>query len=168
MIKFSNISSAYNEYLDMLYSYSLYLGFDEQIAMDAIHDVFYKLCTRHSSLDEISNLKSYLFRSLRNRLIDIKRTNREDIGFFNSEDETYEILPFQLHITIEDELIMKEDAEEISQKIKNLLNQLTDRQREAIYLRYIKEMSYEEIAKIMHISIEACRNLISKAISRMK
>lgn len=168
MIQFSNIASTYNEYLDTLYSYALHLGFDEQTAMDAIHDVFYKLCTHHSSLNEINNLKSYLFRSLRNRLIDIKRINREDTTPFTGQDDGSEALPFQLHVTIEDELIMKEDAEEIRLKIENVLNRLTDRQREIVYLRYIREQSYEEIAEIMQISVAACRNLISKSITKLK
>ena len=166
MIQFSNIAYTYNEYLDTLYSYALHLGFDEQTAMDAIHDVFYKLCTHHSSLNEINNLKSYLFRSLRNRLIDIKRINREDTA--PPQDEIKDVLPFQLHVTIEDELIMKEDAEEIRLKVENVLNRLTDRQREIVYLRYIREQSYEEIAEIMQISVAACRNLISKSISKLK
>lgn len=168
MIQFSNIASTYNEYLDTLYSYALHLGFDEQTAMDAIHDVFYKLCTHHSSLNEINNLKSYLFRSLRNRLIDIKRINRENTAPFTGQDDVSEVLPFQLHVTIEDELIMKEDAEEIRLKVENVLNRLTDRQREIVYLRYIREQSYEEIAEIMQISVAACRNLISKSISKLK
>ncbi len=168
MIQFSNIASTYNEYLDTLYSYALHLGFDDPTAMDAIHDVFYKLCTHHSSLNEISNLKSYLFRSLRNRLIDIRRTNRENTIPLALQDEIQDILPFQLHATIEDELIMKEDAEEIRQKVENVLNRLTNRQREIIYLRYIQEQSYEEIAEIMHISVESGRNLISKTLTKLK
>lgn len=168
MIQFPNIASTYNEYLDSLYSYALHLGFDEQTAMDAIHDIFYKLCTHHSSLNEINNLKSYLFRSLRNRLIDIKRINRGDTTPLTMQEGVKEVLPFQLHVTIEDELIMKEDAEEIRQKVEKVLNQLTDRQREIVYLRYIREHSYEEIAGIMQISLAACRNLISKSITKLK
>lgn len=168
MIQFSNIAYTYNEYLDSLYSYALHLGFDEQTAMDAIHDIFYKLCIHHSSLNEIDNLKSYLFRSLRNRLIDIKRTNREDTTPFTSQYDVQEALSFQLYVTVEDELIMEEDAEEIRLKVEKVLNQLTDRQREIVYLRYIKEQSYEEIAEIMQISVAACRNLISKSINRLK
>lgn len=168
MIRFSNIASTYNEYLDTLYSYALHLGFDEQTAMDAIHDVFYKLCIHHSSLNEINNLKSYLFRALRNRLIDMRRINREDSAPFTTQDEIEESLSFQLYVTIEDELIMKEDAEEIRQKVENVLDRLTDRQREIVYLRYIREQSYEEIAEIMQISVAACRNLISKSITKLK
>lgn len=168
MIQFSNIALTYNEYLDSLYSYAVYLGFDEQTAMDAIHDVFYKLCIQYSSLNEINNLKPYLFKSLRNRLIDIKRTSREDISPFTNHHDLQETLPFQLNVTVEDELIMEENAKEIRLKVEEVLNRLTNRQREIVYLRYIKEQSYEEIAEIMQISVAACRNLISKSIGKLK
>jgi RNA polymerase sigma factor (sigma-70 family) len=148
MIQFSNIASTYNEYLDTLYSYALHLGFDEQTAMDAIHDVFYKLCTHHSSLNEINNLKSYLFRSLRNRLIDIKRINRENTTPFTGQDDVSEVLPFQLHITIEDELIMKEDAEEIRLRVENVLNRLTDRQREIVYFAISRNRVMKKLQKL--------------------
>lgn len=167
-IKFSHIASTYNEYLDPLYSYALHLGFDEQTAMDAIHDIFYKLCTHHSSLNEIGNLKFYLFRSLRNRLIDLKRTNRESPGLLSPEEDLDDQLPFHLSVTVEDELIMKEDSEEIRQKVEHVLNRLTDRQREIIFLRYIQECSYEEISEIMQISIAAGRNLVSKSIAKLR
>jgi RNA polymerase sigma factor (sigma-70 family) len=101
-------------------------------------------------------------------LIDIKRINRENTTHFIGTDNEQEVLPFQLHVTIEDKLIMEEDAEEIRQKVENVLSRLTDRQREIVYLRYIKEQSYEEIAEIMQISVAACRNLISKSIARLK
>lgn len=167
MIKFAKIDVIYNKYLDTLYSYALHLGFDEQITMDAIHDVFYKLCTKHSSLNEISNLKSYLLRSLRNRLIDIKRTTRETNDLVDDND-IEDDMPFNLSVTIEDELIMKEDAEEIKKKVEEVLDQLTDRQREVVFLRYIQEYSYEETSEIMQISIAACRNLVSKSFLKIK
>jgi RNA polymerase sigma factor (sigma-70 family) len=167
-IKFSHIASTYNEYLDSLYAYALHLGFDDHSAMDAIHDVFYKLCTQHSSLDEIDNLKFYLFRSLRNRLIDLSRTKREHpyphlIGEMIEAD-----LPFQLNVTVEDEFIEKEEAEKIREKVENVLSQLTHRQREIVYLRYIQECSYDEISEIMEISVAASRNLVSKSIAKLR
>lgn len=166
--KFSHIASTYNEYLDCLYDYALHLGFDEQTSMDAIHDIFYKLCVNNSRLDEISNLKFYLFRSLRNRLIDLKRTKSEIPDNFSAEELICEHLPFKLNVTVEDELIEKEESEEISRRVENVLNRMTQRQREIIYLRYIQECSYEEISKIMQISIAASRNLVSKSLTKSK
>lgn len=167
-IKFTQIASTYNEYLDSLYSYALHLGFDDHTSMDAIHDVFYKLCTNHSSLDEINNLKFYLFRSLRNRLIDIKRTNKEISGLFSTDKNFDDHLTFQLKVTVEDEFILKEDSEIIRKTVENVLSRLTNHQREIIYLRYIQEYSYDEISDIMQISVAASRNLVSKSIVKLR
>jgi len=46
----------------------------------------------------------------------MKRISREDTVPFTTQEDMQEDAPFQLHVTIEDELIMKEDAEEIRQK----------------------------------------------------
>lgn len=168
MIRTRYVKSIYIKYIDQLYAYALHLGFDEQIARDAIHDVFYKLCINSASLEEITNVKFYLFRALKNRLIDIQRTNKEYTGILSSNEDIYENISFRLNVTIEDELIQEEDREEIRRKVENVLNRLTDRQREVIYLRYIQEQSYEEIVELMRISVESCRNLMSKAVNKLR
>lgn len=164
----SNITSIYDEYLDTLYSYAIHLGFDEPTAMDAIHDIFYNLCIKQSIINGITNHKSYLLRSLRNRLLDIKRLEKKTSVIESINNEEAEIFPFQLKVTIEDELIEEEDAQLIKQKVEKILKRLTNRQREIIYLRYIENYSYEEIAEIMQISVAASRNLMNRAITKLK
>lgn len=138
--------------------------------MDAIHDVFYKVCSSSRTLDEIDNPKSYLLRALKNRLIDIYRSSKdlqnetEPIDDNKNQDD----ITFKIHITVEDEIIQEEHLNEIRQKIELMLANLTNRQREAIYFRYIHEYEYKEIADIMQISVEACRNLISKSLEKLK
>ena len=167
-VNFSYIASLYDEYLNRMYSYAIHMGFNEQTAMDAIHDVFYKLCINQSALNNISNHKSYLLRALRNRLIDINRSDRIQTVENTKKEEDAEKLTFMLNVTVEDELIEKEAQDEIRHKVEEYLKKLSDRQREIIYLRFIEEHSYEEIAEIMNISVESSRNLISKSLSKLK
>ncbi|MDD3969018.1 MAG: sigma-70 family RNA polymerase sigma factor [Proteiniphilum sp.] len=168
MIPPSSIASVYNAYMEHLYAYALHLGFEEEVAMDAIHDVFYKLCLQHSSLEKITNIKFFLFRSLKNRLIDLRRTKREYPVSGMPESEICREMSFEFNVIVEDDLIDQEDREEIKKKVEHKLGQLTDRQREIIYLRYIHEYEYEEIAQLMQISVASCRNLLSKALCRLK
>lgn len=163
-----DVTFLYNEFSDALFAYGRHLGFAEDTVMDAIHDVFYKICIDSESFKEISNLKFYLFRMLKNRLIDIQRTNREYAGSEFDDQDVLSNMSFKFTVSVEDEFIEAEDREEIKQKIDEVLNKLTNRQREIVYLRYIHEYSYEEIAQIMQISVVSCRNLISKAISKLK
>ena len=163
-----DISTIYIEYGDDLFSYARHLGFDKDTAMDAVHDLFYKLILDSNIYKNRDNLKFYLFRILKNRLIDIQRGYRENAGLELSDHEISDNMSFTLKVSVEDEFIEKEEKEEIKAEVQEILNSLTDRQREIVYLRYIHEYSYEEISELMQISVVSCRNLISKAMTKLK
>lgn len=165
MKKINDIASLYNLYVDNLYTYALYLGFEKEAIMDAIHDVFCKLAADEKKLHDISNMKLYLFRSLKNRLYDIFKARREYVGLSIIESEE---MPFDIHITIEDLLISREEQLQIERSIAEMLGSLTERQREIVYLRYIQECDYEQIAELLHISVHGCRKLLSKAMQKLR
>jgi len=83
-------------------------------------------------------------------------------------DEELQEYHFEVTWSIEHELILEEISEQKSKMLLKALNKLTPRQKEALYLRFTKELDYKEVAGLMDISVEACRNLISKAISTLK
>ena len=70
--------------------------------------------------------------------------------------------------SVEHDIILEEVSKQKSKMLLRALNKLTPRQKEAIYLRFTKELDYTAIAGIMDISVEACRNLISRAISILR
>ncbi|WP_106831320.1 RNA polymerase sigma factor [Parabacteroides pacaensis] len=160
------IDNLYKDYVDDLYRYALGFGFDKQTAMDAIHDIFCKLCLNEYKLENIRNPKFYLLRILRNRLIDIYKLKKDFIEIV--PENSIEELPYKIHITIEDELIAKEEQQHISRKIEEVLSVLTERQREIIYLRYIQECTYEEIAEIMNLSVPACHKMVYRILNKLK
>lgn len=160
-----NIASIYNCYVNDLYTYALYLGFEKEIIMDAIHDVFCKFAADEKILNDVSNVKFYLFRSLKNRLYDIHKSSREHINI-NTID--YHDLPFKIHVTVEDKFINKEEQQQIKNQIEEMLDSLTERQREIVYLRYVQEYDYQQISKLLSISIHGCRKLLSKAMQNLR
>jgi RNA polymerase sigma factor (sigma-70 family) len=161
------IDVLYKKYVNMLFSYAINLGFERDTSMDAIHDVFYKLCTDKSILNKVENIKFYLMSSLKNRLINIYKQSkeREDIS---DNSIANDILPFTINISIEDDIIEAEEEESLNIRLKKLLDSLTDREREIIYLRYMHEYSYEEISNLMNISVSSSRKLVHKALSRLR
>ncbi len=154
----------YKKYVDGLYTYGRAFTSNTEQVKDAIQDVFYKILCKKSLLENVHNLKCFLFISLKNRLIDMGRT----VTTVN-EDE-YPMTSFTVNdVTVLDNLIEEEDRREISRKIQSLLGQLTDRQREAVCLRYIYDMEYKEIAQILNMENEkSARNLVSRAIQKLK
>lgn len=152
----------YNTYIDDLLSYGTGLGFNRAILKDAIQDVFFKLYLDKASLKHVKNIKYYLFRSLKNRLLDIYRASRPTCDIADYE------LDFVVQMTIDEELIDKEDQIIIQNKVKLLLDFLTSRQREAIFLRFIQEMEYEEIGELLKMTPQATRKLVFRAMERMR
>lgn len=155
-------SQIYKEYVNDLYSYGISLGFSESKCMDAIHDIFCKLYVNKKYLDNVHNIKYYLFKSLKNRLIDIKK--QEDKVKFNDIDE----YNFSIEVSVMDIIIDEEERKSLEDKVKSLMDSLTNNQREAIYLRYMLEMEYDEIGEILNINAESVRKLVYRGIDKLR
>lgn len=162
----SNLTGAYNLYVDDLFIYGTYLGFEREIVKDAIHDVFVKISSDQSILSDIKNIKFYLFKSLKNRLYDIYKRDKKRLAL---EDlDVNEEMPFKIYVNMEDRFIEEEEREITKSKIEDMLNSLTNRQREIIYLKYIHEYDYKQISELLNISVHGCRKLVSKAINSLR
>ena len=53
-------------------------------------------------------------------------------------------------------------------EIHHILKGLTGRQKEIIYLRFVHEMSFEEISEIMEINIQSARNLLTRSMEKLR
>jgi RNA polymerase sigma factor (sigma-70 family) len=155
-------SIIYHTYAKELYSYGKGLGFSTDAVKDAIQDLFYKILCKPKLLTEVINLKYYLFRALKNKLLNLERSS--ECTLEEGRNET----GFSVCITALDKLIDDEERIALEKRIQDLMSCLTSRQREAVYLRYINEMSYEEIADLLNMTPPSVRNLISRAIERMR
>lgn len=155
-------SQIYQHYVQELFAYGKGLGFNREVVKDTVQDIFCKILCERSLLANVQNLKYYLFRALKNRLFNLSRAPiiQETIDNYEST--------FYLKITILDDLIENEDRIALEQRLNSLLDTLTDRQREAICLRFIHEMEYDEIANLLNMTIPSARNLIARAIDHMR
>ena len=48
------------------------------------------------------------------------------------------------------------------------LNSLSNKQREILYLHYIKELSHKEISIIMDINEQSSKNLLSRTLTKLR
>ena len=125
---------------------------------DAIHDVFCTLYLKRKELTDVCSLPSYLFRAFRNNMLNVWRKHSK------LSETDINRLPFTTEVTVLDTIIDEEEKSDIKEIVEDLLNTLTDRQREAIYLRYMQNLSYEEIAELLDISPGSVRKLGYRAI----
>lgn len=155
-------SFVYEQYLDDLYSYGMGFGVSEDDCLDAIQDVFYKLFSSRKKLAEIENLKTYLLCCLRNRLFDIARHSGRMFTL------PVDSIVFNTDAGFTDTLVISEEQKIIKEKVEALMNSLSSRQREIIYLRYMQKLDYDEIARIMNITPESARKQVYRSILAMR
>lgn len=53
-------------------------------------------------------------------------------------------------------------------KLAAAIASLSPRQREILYLYYIRELSYKEITVILDMNLQSCRNLLSRALVHLR
>ncbi len=145
-----------------LYEYGINMGLADFELRDCIQDVFLKLYTKPQMVKTTDSIKSFLFRTLKNRLYNVYRKNY----FFSELRE--ELTPFNFDYSIKDELIEAEERQEVKDKIDKMLSLLSVRQKEIIYLRFFKDMEFDEIASIMDLSEQAARNLMSRSFQKLR
>lgn len=154
----------YNLHLNSLYRYGTKLCNDEDLVKDAIQEVYLDLyLKREKNKSNPQNLKFYLILALKHNLIKKLKKRRRLIAGEDNEE-----LTFEPEYSIEHDIIEQEQNEERSRNIKNILQQIPSRQKEALYLRYNESMEYIEIAHILNISVESARKQVYRALKTVR
>jgi RNA polymerase sigma factor (sigma-70 family) len=127
---------------------------------DSIQELFTELWLKKTS-QPTSSVKAYLLQALKYKLYKSFR-NKKTIVSLDQEDHNY------FELSHENFLIGKQEDEEKIKSIFNAINQLPARQKEIIYLRIYKGLSYEEISEIMQINYQVVRNLLCQALKNFR
>lgn len=159
---------AFNELIELYYpamlNYGLRFRKDRELVKDCIQDLFLELWKNRNSVGDVRMPKSYLLISLRRKLL--REVGR--IRWLKEAPEISDDYDFEVQFAIETYLINTEIQHEDLKKLKKSLAQLTKRQREAVYLRFYQELSYEDIADTMGINRHSAVNLVYEAIRFIK
>ena len=82
-------------------------------------------------------------------------------------------MPFLVEVSVENTtgeeyMIEEEERKMLKQKVEFLLGLLTPRQRKAVYLRYMEDMEYEEIGKLLDMNAESVRKLVFRGLEKLR
>jgi RNA polymerase sigma factor (sigma-70 family) len=126
---------------------------------DSIQELFVELW--HSkSRTPVTSVRAYLLKSLKYKLLKTYRQRRGLIHIAEGQNV--------FEWSHEDKLIAGELDAEKSKKVLTALDQLSNRQREIVYLKYFQNLGYEEIGEVMNINYQVARNLLYQAIKSLK
>lgn len=146
-------------YSDIMFRYGTKFIRNEDAVKDCIQSVFIKVFDNRKKLPLTDSPKLYLLRALKNKIIDEIRNSSK------TEQTTPEKIIFyaDMHYVGDDT-----GDDNIKERVEKILSSLTERQKEAIYLKYQMDMEYEDISKIMNINYQSARNLVHRAIEKVR
>ncbi|MCW3464608.1 RNA polymerase sigma factor [Chitinophaga nivalis] len=157
------LSACYNTYADYLYNYGCKFTADTTLVEDTIQDLFLKLWKNRENLGQPASVKNYLLKSLRGLLIR-KITTAQRHAPDELEESNYS---FMLELSPEHIRMANEQAAQRSLQLKSALENLTPRQKEAVFLRFYEDMSYEDISEILSITIKATYKIMARALDAL-
>lgn len=155
-------SQIYKLYAKQMYLFGMRFTSNNELIEDAIHDVFVKIYNNEKLLNKITHIKVYLFIALKNTLLN----NLKKPAPFQFEN--YISLSPDSDSDIQVKMIEREQQARYELFISRLDQILTDRQRQAIYYRFVEELSLTEISKIMRINLQSVKNTLQASIKKIR
>jgi RNA polymerase sigma factor (sigma-70 family) len=157
-------SKLYQHFVNLLYAYSTGITSDKDLIKDCLHDLFVELWKNHANLGPTTSVKFYLMASIKRKLIrhldgNLKTLNNHIQYTRDFADD----LPSQESVLIDDEI-----KSEMKFKVSNGMELLSKRQREAIHLKFYKNLDTDQISEQMNINAQSVYNLIFGALRLMK
>lgn len=148
-----------------MYHYGCRFTTDEELVKDAIQEVLLRLWERKENAKTIHSLHYYLVVAVKNQVLTaLRRTSR----YRHMDVWQEEAYPFEVSFSIEKIIIDRQLSEGEAKKLEKLLNHLSPRQKEVIYLKYYQHLTHHQIASLMHISQQSLYNLLHESIRKLR
>ena len=93
----------------------------------------------------------------------IEAFTKKDTSSIEEEERS-----FKLSVSVEESFISDEEDLLLKKRVNRILDLLTDHQREIVYLHFIEEMPYEEIAVMLDMKIQTVRGQVFKAMEKLR
>ncbi|GAB1857576.1 sigma-70 family RNA polymerase sigma factor [Flavobacteriaceae bacterium MHTCC 0001] len=156
-------ATIYKNNVSLLYNYGIKIVNNEPLVKDCIQDLFVEIWNKKDSLSSVKFIKSYLYTAIRRKLIAESRKVKHNYNL-NIKEVSSDLTS----TSIEHKLIEKQNFDEHSTMLNNALSRLTNKQKEAIYLKFNAQLSYEEISQVMSLTKKGCYKLIDRAIKGLR
>jgi len=148
----------FKRHYSSLHQYGYKLTGDASMVDDCLQEMFLYIFEKRHKLGEVKYVRAYLFKSFRRLLLRTMR-NRQKLVYVSLND-SWKVVPNELEMI---------ETQEIQRKyLVKLINELSPREREMIYMRYYNDLSIQEIAEVLSISYGAVVNTLYKAMVKLR
>jgi len=156
----SDFNKLYRERVDSIYRFVFFKVSDKDIAWDITQECFLKMWRQIQSGVAIKNSNALLYAIARNLVIDYWR--QKDRGQNVALDDV-------AHILRDDSDLFEDNAskDEIARLLR-CVDKLPEDQREVVILRYVDDLPYSEIARVIGKNTVAARVAAHRAVRSLK
>jgi RNA polymerase sigma-70 factor (ECF subfamily) len=144
------------KYESDIFTYCLYILRNREDAKDLTQETFLKAFLKIQSLKKDEDFKFWLLRIARNSCYKKLRRLKIEKNFIDLEEEK--------KFSIDEEVIKDERRE----KLIDAINKLNKKDKEILILRDIEGYSYDEISKILKLSLNLVKVRIHRARKNLK
>ena len=157
------LSRIYFHYYDLLFTYGLKITSDRQIVEDSIQNIFFNCIKSRKNINTVRSLSGYLISSFRRELFNNLEGKRKILFTADITSERFDYYQIQ-----EQDNIDKIELEKLHVVVKQCIGNLSAKQQEILFLRFESEVSYEEIAQMMDISVDSCYKAVYRAVKAIR
>jgi RNA polymerase sigma-70 factor (ECF subfamily) len=164
--KYENaLKNLHQKFFDKLTVYALSILHHQEIAEEIVSDVFIDIWLKRKYLLLKDNLQSYLFKAVHNKCIDYLRSLKTIKK--QKTVELYSLL--ENDILVEPNFIVENIfSKNLEQTIQQAISKLPSKRKEIFLLSRIENLSYQQIADKLSISVNSVKTQISRSVEFLK
>lgn len=159
---FAELFKFYQNYLyKICYSYV----HNEQQALDLMQEVFIKLYKNINKYDEQYPFHPWIRRITVNTCINEKRKQSPILVPLSTDDDKMDV---EEQLAAEQDIEQEVERNDMARIIREHIDCLQEKQRMVIILRYYEDLSYEEIAELLHMPLGTVKTDLYRAKNALK
>ncbi len=139
----------------------------DDVAKDMVQEAVISFWEQKSLLP-VSNLQSYLCRSVQNNCLNYIKHNRIVTNYENRVRIAEARIQYLNELSDDNDIIRNIESKDIQAALQVALDKLPPKCREAFILCYFEDLSYKEIAQRMNISHRTVEVHVQKALKQLK
>jgi RNA polymerase sigma-70 factor (ECF subfamily) len=138
-----------------------YVG-DGATAEELVQDLFTQLWVDRDRWPEPQNVRAYLFTAVRNRALNVGQRRQVEADWVAAETITAS------HATDADDEPSRFESDESRNSLQRAIEELPERCRLVMHLRWRDQMSHADIARIMGISVKGVEAQLARGLRSLR
>lgn len=154
----------YHSFRDLIYRDIYFLFRDHALAEDVVQESFIKIVDQSPKLRKTTNMKAWIKKVARNTAYDYLKKNKKYryVSDLQLVKESEFVVP-SIQVTIPEQV----EEQVRDEMLHEALNQLNIKYRNVLFLFYVEEKSYREIAEELQVSEQALGQTLTRARKKL-